>query len=296
MGIFLLLVSTLMWSFVGVLVKSASLMVDSYTISFARFFFGIVFLGAILWLRGGKWNISWRSKWIWYGAVGKVCNYVFENSAITLGYAYGNILIMPMLMIFMMLFSIFYFKEKLTSFHGLAALFCLAGIMIISWNGLPIDQIFDLNAVLTGLFALSALGACFHTLSQKILIQSMKSDEMNWSVFVWCTLMTAAPLPLRFKTTGEWSGWAMIALILLGLITGISFYLYALALKKVTFMVASVLVNSSVIFTLLWSSLFLQEPITPYIVSGSLLFITGMILINIPNKKLVVKKSTSVQN
>ena len=43
MGYLLLFLATLLWSFVGILVKSASTMADSTVITYARFGFGIVF-------------------------------------------------------------------------------------------------------------------------------------------------------------------------------------------------------------------------------------------------------------
>ncbi len=77
MGYVLLLLATLSWSFVGILVKTASMMLDSMTITFMRFALGVVFLGGFLWIKRHPIKIRFDMKWIWLGAAGKCCNYFF---------------------------------------------------------------------------------------------------------------------------------------------------------------------------------------------------------------------------
>ncbi|MCT2536946.1 DMT family transporter [Aquibacillus koreensis] len=286
MGILLLLLSTLMWSFVSILVKAASFSVDSYTITFLRFFIGVIFLFLFVWFSRNKVTITWKSKWIWYGALGKIVNYLFENFGVSIGYAYEQILVTPFLTIFMLLFSIFYFKEKATFLSWLAATLCISGVFLISWNGLPIAQLFEFDLFLTVIFAISALGASFHFVSQKVLIQKMGAVDMNLSIFLWCSVLTTIPLPTQFEWTGELSSLSILALVLLGFITGISFIIYAKGLKHVSFLIAAVLVNSSVLFTIFWSWLFFNEPITIYVILGSILFLVGMIVLSLPSAKV----------
>jgi len=290
MGILLLLLSTLMWSFVSILVKAASFYLDSYTITFLRFILGVLFLFLIIWLGKRKINISWKSKWIWYGALGKVINYLFENYGVSVGFAYEQILVTPFVTIFMLLFSIFYFKEKATSLSWVSVSLCMVGIIVISWNGLSLDELMEFDLGLTLVFAISALGACFHFVSQKILIEKMSSTDMNLSVFLWCSVITMLPLPSQFQWTGDINGLAIFVLIALGLITGTSFIIYAKALKKVPFLLAAILGNSSVLFTLLWSWLFYHEPISIYVIAGSLLFLIGMSLLSLPGAKVSTQK------
>lgn len=283
MGVIYVLIAALMWSIVPVLVKSASFMVDSYTITFSRFFFGIILLFLFVWIRQGKVKIGWKDKWIWYGALGKAINYIFENLGISIGYAYEQIVVMPMGMIYMLFVSVLLFKEKLNRYSIVACILSVIGILLVSWDGMPLEQLLETNFVVTGLFALSALGATFHFASQKILIEKMSSEQMNLNVFFWATIITAFPLPFTFETADTgFNMWSMISLIALGTITAVSFYIYGLGVKKVSFITLSILINSSVLFTLLWSYLFYGEPITMYTVSGAIVFLLGMILVNIP--------------
>lgn len=281
MDIVILFIIAAFWGLVGVLVKISALMVDSYTITFLRFFFGIVFLGVLLLAKDKKITVHWRSRWIWLGAIGKCTNYIFENLGISMGNAYGNIIIMPLYTMFLILISVLYLKEKMPAKNWAATGLCLAGVFLISWNGLSLEILFQTNLATTLLFALSAAGVAIHLMSQKILIQSMDSGNMNFSVFLWCSLITAAPLPFTFEWPGTFNIWSLLSLTALGLITGISFYLYANTLKKTPFLIAVIISNSSVLFTLLWSWVFLNETITLYIIAGAVIFLAGIIILNI---------------
>ncbi|WP_079911137.1 DMT family transporter [Paenibacillus sp. 32352] len=287
MGYFLLFLATLSWSFVGILVKTASGMVDSTTITFARFALGIVFLGILLLLKDGQIKLRGNMKWIWLGALGKSCNYFFENLALSIGYSYGNILVGPIQTVILLLVSAFYFKERVSARGWAAAGLCIGGVLMISWNGLPLHQMLASNGLTTVLFIFSAVGTTFHVLSQKMLIQSMDAENMNFSVFFWCSLLMALPLPVQAHATGPVNGWAIAALLGLGLITGLSFNWFAQALKRVSFAVAVIVSNSGVLFTIAWSYLFFHDPITVYIIGGAGVFMAGLLLLNWPLKQRV---------
>jgi drug/metabolite transporter (DMT)-like permease len=277
MGYLFLFLATLSWSFVGILVKTAAAWVDSTTITFARFALGIVFLGILLVWRDKKLRLRINHKWIWIGAIGKSCNYLFENIALSIGYSYGNILVGPIQTVILLLVTAFYFKEQVSRRGWVAAALCIAGVLFISWNGLPLHKMIASSGLTTLLFIISAVGTVFHFLSQKILIQSMDSENMNFSVFFWCSVMMVVPLPLQAHTTGPFSLW--------GLITGLSFNWYAKAMKRVSFTALILTGNVSMLFSILWAHLFFRDPITVYILCGVGLFIGGLLLLNWPLKK-----------
>ncbi|WJH35849.1 hypothetical protein N6H14_07975 [Paenibacillus sp. CC-CFT747] len=43
--------------------------------------------------------------------------------------------------------------------------------------------------------------------------------------------------------------------------------------------------NSSVLFSILWSYLIFHEPITLYVVTGTLVFLAGFLLLNLPGRR-----------
>lgn len=283
MGYILLLLATLAWSFVGVLVKTASTMVDSSIITFARFFFGVIFLGLYLFIRDGKIQLRMGMKWIWIGAIGKGANYAFENIALKIGYSYGNILVQPVQTVVLLFAAGLLFKEKITTRGWIAAAFCVAGVIVVGWNGTPIDELAQGSGLTSLLFTLAGIGAAVHVLSQRMLLKKMDNGNMNLSVFFLSTLIVTVPIPIQSEGfIGPVTVWAWGALVLLGIITGLSFYWFAEAIKRVPFAVVAIVGNCTVLFALLWSSLFFHEPITLYLISGTFIFVAGILLLNFP--------------
>ncbi|WP_410514078.1 DMT family transporter [Paenibacillus sp. BR2-3] len=289
MGYLLLFLATLLWSFVGILVKSASAMVDSTVITFARFGFGIVFLGLYIGLKDRGFKLRFNLKWVWLGALGKSCNYFFENLAISIGYSYGNILVSPMQTILLLFISALFLKERITGRGWIAAFSCVLGVLLISWNGMSLSVLLKGGALTTGLYALSAVGVAFHVLSQKMLIREMDAGNMNFSIFLLCTLMMSLPLPYRFAWPEQFSIWAFGALVALGLITGLSFYWFTQALRTVPFSVAVIVSNCSILFTVLWSHLVYRDPISIYLIAGVAICIAGLLLLSLPMRQAKVK-------
>jgi drug/metabolite transporter (DMT)-like permease len=296
LGYVLLLLTTLAWSFVGILVKAASTMVDNSIITFARFFFGIVFLGILILAKDRKIRMRSNMKWIWLGALGKSCNYYFENIAISIGHSYGNIMVPPIQTVTLLVIASLWFKESVSPRGWTAAALCTAGVLFISWNGQSPGLFFGGNAIVTTLlFFISAIGAAVHVLSQKMLIKDMDTGNMNFSVFFWASVMMAIPVPIQSEGfTGSVSITAWAALAALGLITGLSFYWFTEAIRRVPFPAVVLVSNSSVLFTILWAYLFYHEPITGYVLSGTGIFVAGLLLLNIPlSRQAKAVKDTS---
>jgi drug/metabolite transporter (DMT)-like permease len=285
MGVWLVLAATLSWSFVGILVKTAGVMVDTATITFARFAIGVSFLAILLWMMRSRFRLESAMKWVWIGAIGKGANYFFENIGISLGYSYGNILVGPLQTVFLLLLSVIWFKEKVSARGWLAASLCIAGVLLVTWNGIPLELLIHNGAWTTLLFALSAVGSALHVLSQKELIKKLDPGSMNVSVFFWSSVLMAIPLPFQSHTAGDFQWTALGAVIMLGIITGGSFYIFAKALKITNFTVVVIVINTGAMFSILWSWLFFREPITMYIIGGAAVFLSGLIILNLPAGK-----------
>lgn len=284
MGYVYIIIASLMWSFVGVMVKSASGMVDSSVITLCRFLFGALFLGCFMLLKRKKPKVIWRNKWIWIGVAGKSANYIFENIAITMGFAYGNVVVWPVQAIFLAIVSVLIFKEKMGLRKILSVGLCIIGVILISWRGIPVKEFSGRNLVPLALFIIAAIGAGIFVMSQKKLISMMDSLNMNYSVFFIASIFTAIPVPFNFKISFDVNIIAVLSLIGLGIVTGISFYLNAEALKRISFLVVVTISNSCVMFTLLWARLFYKEEINMIMIIGAVVMLAGLVLINMKNK------------
>lgn len=265
------------------LVKTASTMVDSSIISFARFFFGVIFLGLFLFIRDGKVQLRVGLKWIWIGAIAKGVNYAFENIAIKIGYSYGNILVQPVQTVVLLIAARLLFKEKISPRGWVAAAFCVGGVLVVGWNGTPLEELAQGSGLTSLLFTIAGIGAAVHVLSQRMLLAKMDNGNMNLSVFFVSTIIMTVPIPIQSEGfVGPVTVWGVGALVLLGVITGLSFFWFAEAIKRVSFAAVAIVGNSTVLFTLLWSYLFFEEPMTLYLIGGTLIFLAGILLLNFP--------------
>lgn len=285
MGYLFLIIATLMWSFVGFFVKTASFAFDSGTITFSRFFLGVIAI--ILYAGITKTKITWNftSRFIWLGVIGKSANYLFENLAISIGFSYGNIVVAPIQTVILVLVSIFYLKKPLRFVEAAAVGLCLIGVLMVQWNGHNWSEMLSTNGIVILLFLIAGLGSAMHVLSQKLLVEQLDPGSMNASTFLLASMLVFTPLPFHFEMHSPVPFMAILSLLALGLITAFSFYFFAKALKLVPFIVAVIVGNSGILFAILWAKLFFHEHISLMVWGGTLLLLLGVVLVHWPLAK-----------
>lgn len=293
MGYLYLFCVALMFSFGGTCVKLIKPYFTSEYITFFRFAVGVCFLLLLKCLRGrgsrsGQGMFPRQlAGWIVFGAVGKWLAYLTENYALSHGPSYGNIITQPAQTVFLTLVSVLLFKEKLSFRRLCCILLCMAGVLSISWNGRSLDAFFHENALLTLLFLISGICAGAHVLAQKMIADRMDIIDSNLSIFSISAGL--AVLPLIPETAGGALAGVrpdlpcLLAILLFGFITGIGFYLNAKAIPLVPFYMVPVIQSTMVVFAILWGVLFFHEPLTPYLAVGALLFLTGLIGLQLAN-------------
>lgn len=283
--IYLLFFTSFLFSLVGTFIKLSRQMVEVETITFSRFFIGVLCLLSIALISKRKLTLLLTNPWIWIGVFGKCLNYILENYAVSKGFSYGNIVVWPCQAIFIAIISVLFLKETITRWKAFAMILCSVGICIISWNGVSLEVFCGSNFIILLLFVISSFGASLHFLSQKMLIEKTDSINLNINIFALCSLFTAIPATLKQPAIIHFNPLAVVGLISLGLITGIGFLLTANAIKEIPLYLSSIIQNTAVIFTLLWAVLFFDEKLTVYTISGSAIFITGLLIINYQCKK-----------
>lgn len=285
MGYLYLILTTVMFSLIGTFVTMAKSWVSSDVISFSRFFFGVLFLVAYMLLTRKKISLRFTGGAIWLGVVCKCVNYLLENYAISHGYSFGNIIAWPVQCVALLFFSLFFLHEKISPAAICGVILCVVGVGVISLNGQSITE-FTTGAglVSTILFLISGTGAAGFTMAQKMLLDKMDTCNLNLSMFLLSAVITGVPLPFTAEFTGEFSAAALIGLIMSGFVTCAAFLLTAEAMKTLPVFFVSVVQSMCVILTLLWAVLFFHEPVTGWIVAGTLIFIVGMVLVNLKKR------------
>ncbi len=287
MGYLYLLCVAIMFSFGGTCVRLISPHFGPAYITFFRFAVGVCFLLLLKAVKRQSWQknffsaVRLASGWILFGAAAKWVAYLTENYALSHGPSYGNIVTQPAQTVFLTLSSVLLFKEKLPPRKLLCILLCMAGVLCISWNGRPLYVFFQENVLLTGLFILSGFCAGCHVLSQKMIADQMDIIDSNLSIFAVSAVLSALPL-IPDAAGGGLIGvrpdlGCVAGILVFGFITGIGFYLNARAILLVPFYMVPIIQSTMAIFAILWGVLFFHEKISIYIIGGTVMFITGLI-------------------
>ena len=286
MGYFYLILQALIFSFGGLMIKSVGTMFSPFLTSCLRFTIGIAMLFLIQRIRTGRIRLTLTDRVILIGGVCKALHYLAENFGVMRGFSYGGVLVWPVQTIVVFLVSTLVYREK-TGLRTLAGtILCVAGVITISWNGASLSVFLGSSGIIMAAFVLAGIGAAGFSISQKARIREMDIVEMNASMFTFGWLTTLLVLiPTVPHATGAVNISGTISMLLLGIITCVGFLLQAAGIRTVPLLIATIIQSSSTVLTILWGVLFYHDPISRYVVLGTVFFMTGIVLVNLPAMK-----------
>ena len=287
MGYLYLICVALMFSFGGTCAKLIGPYFGANYITFFRFFFGVFFLLVLKVIRRQRFRAEFRqmlrecAPWLLMGAAAKALAYLTENYGLTHGVSYGNILTQPAQTVFITCMSVFVLRERITWKKALFLIPCVLGVLIVAWNGRSLDDFLHGNLLLTGLFIVSGVFAGAHVFAQKKVADRMDILDSNLTMFSISAVLSFIPT-IPSTAFGALTGVrpdlaCILAMLACGFITGIAFSLNAKAIPLVPFYMVPIIQSSMAIFAILWGILFFHEPVSVYIVGGTLIFIAGII-------------------
>ena len=286
MGYFYLILQALIFSFGGLMIKSVGTMFSPFLTSCLRFTIGIAMLFLIQRIRTGRIRLTLTDRVILIGGVCKALHYLAENFGVMRGFSYGGVLVWPVQTIVVFLVSTLVYREK-TGLRTLAGtILCVAGVITISWNGASLSVFLGSSGIIMAAFVLAGIGAAGFSISQKARIREMDIVEMNESMFIFGWLTTLLVLiPTAPHATGAVNISGTISMLLLGIITCVGFLLQAAGIRTVPLLIATIIQSSSTVLTILWGVLIYHDPISRYVVLGTVFFMTGIVLVNLPAMK-----------
>jgi len=285
MSYVLTIIATMMFSFVGILVKTSIQMVNGFHVTFCRFAFGFLFLLLVCLISRKKPQLFIKNKWIWLAILGKSINYLCENTALSMGLVSGSIIGYPTQAIALAVFSAIFFKEHIGLQKAAAMVLCVIGVVIVSLKGNDLSTFFAADALTTILYIVSSIASAMFVLCQKKLVDTVEPIEMNLTVFLFSSIIVSFPAGAGISEIGSFRWDSMLALIRLGCITGGGFLLLAKSLKKISLVASGMIQSASSILVLIWSALFFQEKITSSLIIGTIIFLIGMTVLNMKFKR-----------
>ena len=281
-----------MFSLGGTCVKLIRPYFSASMITFFRFFVGVLWLLGLKALRQQKFRADFRThfrkgwKWLAAGAAAKLLAYLTENTALSIGVSYGNILTQPVQLILLTVLGVTALGEKFSRRKWAGMGLCAFGILLISWNGLSLQEMLSGNLWLTLLYVASGICAGLFVFAQKKVAEDFDILDSNLCMFAMAAA-AALLFPLgrgELRAEGLPDLKCVLAILYFGFVTGIGFYLNAKALKMIPFHMVALLQTTMVFFALAWGILFFREPVSIWIIAGTLLFVSGMIALQIPGR------------
>ena len=268
------------------MIKSVGTMFSPFLTSCLRFTIGIAMLFLIQRIRTGRIRLTLTDRVILIGGVCKALHYLAENFGVMRGFSYGGVLVWPVQTVVVFLVSTLVYKER-TGLRTLAGtILCVAGVITISWNGASLSVFLGNSGIIMAAFVLAGIGAAGFSISQKARIREMDIVEMNASMFTFGWLTTLLVLiPTVPHATGAVNISGTISMLLLGIITCVGFLLQAAGIRTVPLLIATIIQSSSTVLTILWGVLIYHDPISRYVVLGTVFFMTGIVLVNLSAMK-----------
>ena len=200
--------------------------------------------------------------------------------ALSVGVSYGNILTQPAQIIMLTMLSVLVLHEKMSAEKWVGMGLCIGGILLISWNGLPLEELLGENLTLPLLYVISGFFNGFLVFAQKKAAPYFDILDSNLVMFslaaVLAFLIPAAQGTVLPSATPNFA--CVAAIIWFGFVTGIGYFLNAKAIPLVPFRMVAPLQSTMVFFAIAWGILFFQEPISVWTVCGTILFVVGIVM------------------
>lgn len=282
---FYLILQTLLFSFGGMAIKLTGNFLSPFMTSLLRFVLGSLILLIIQFARHRKPRPAF-SLLIVLGGIFKAVHYMAENYGVMAGYSYGTVLVLPSQTITVLIVSAILGQDRLTLRKLLGTLLTVIGVVAVSWNGAEASEFLSGQAKLLLILSLGGVGAGLFNVVQKKLVADMDPVSINYSMFLVGALVCVPFLPVGGPLmTGSPTPLSVLGMLELGMVTAVGFLLQALAMKRVSALIATIIQSSMAILTIFWSAVLFHEPVTGWVIGGTAVFFAGILTVNLRREK-----------
>ncbi|RPI67139.1 MAG: EamA/RhaT family transporter [Ignavibacteriae bacterium] len=277
-GLLALLLTAILWSSGGLLIKSIPL--PALTIAGGRS--AIAAIVMLLWLRKPKpiWTVAQ-----WGSIISYTLTVILFVMATKLTTAANAIFLQYTAPIWVAIFSVFVTKEKLTRIDLISVLVVMAGMSVFFLDKMEGGQLTgNLIALASGLaFAGVALFMRAQngvSTTESILFGNILTFGVC-ALFVVPSAMFQVPSTISPFSFFAISPFSLFALVLMGVFQlGVSYILYSWAMKHVTAIEAILITTLEPILNPLWVALFLGEVPSTVAIIGGLIVVAGVVARN----------------
>jgi drug/metabolite transporter (DMT)-like permease len=225
--------------------------------------------------------------------LGRAGNYVLYNAGLAQLPSNAATITAPVQTVVVILLARIFVGERVRT-RWLGLLLSVGGLLLIWWNGQGWETLADprfawgnLSLVLAG-----AASAVQYT-SQKVLSPRLSSLEILIPVFAWSSVVH---LPFSWAAGGlsqTYDTQTWVLLLFLGLVlTGGSYFFLAEGYRRCAATTSVAITNTTIFFTLIWSSLLLRERVSAIMVLGALVVVVGAVALVRADRRAITEPSS----
>ena len=282
-----LILATVFWG--GTFIAGRLLAQDMgpFSAAFLRFLVASLILGAVAMRTEQGFPAIRKEQWLWVTLLGLTGVFAY-NILFFLGLktvvAGRASLIVATNPIFITLLSALLFKDRLTPLKGVGILVCVLGATVVISRGDPI-LILQGGVGWGELFLLGCVGSwtAYSLLGKRAMRDLSPLTAVTWSCIIGCILLLPPALAEGLLT--NLSGFSTVdwaSIVYLGVFgTGLGFYWYYQGIKAIGTTRAGVFINLVPVSAVLMGVFILGEPLSPSLLVGALLVLTGLSLTNL---------------
>ncbi len=181
--------------------------------------------------------------------------------------------------ILLALLGVLVLRERMSWMKSAAGLCALGGLFLVNWSGQTWQALLGSEHFAGNVIVLCA-GCCWATygLGQRVLAR-VPGGSLFW-IFLVGTALATVVTATRPITHAPVTWPAVLALLYLGLGgTGLAYVLFAKGMARLEAATVGVLGSTLPLFAMVQAHYWLGEAITPYLLGGAVLVITGVMLI-----------------
>jgi len=285
-----LLLTALFWGGTFVAGRIVSQNVEPFSIAFLRFAIASIFLILLTWKTEGKLPALKKLQIIpviLLGMTGIFTYNVMFFKGLKIIQASRASLIIATCPVFISIFSAFFLKEKLNLTKGLGIVISVCGAIVAISKG-NINQIFDTSLGLGELYIFCCVlsWVAYSLLGKAVMNNLSPLASVSYSAIVGAVALSIpAYFEGLFQNIMNQSILDWLCISYLGVFgTVIGFVWYYQGVERLGPTKAGLFINFVPIFAILCAFLILHEPITPSLVVGTVLVISGVYLTNRTSK------------
>jgi drug/metabolite transporter (DMT)-like permease len=261
-----ILASALFFSLGAVVIKVLTNQYDVYFASWFRFAVGIALSAIFIFITGRDFRIYDKKLVIlrsFYGAAAMVLYYI----AIQMTSSGRATLLNTTYPVFVVIFGALFYKTKVRADHVISIVLCLAGVILVFYDGSKYNIWGDVIGLVSAVFAAQAM-------------HYMKKARVNNNSFIIYMSVCGVGLLGTSFSLGQFARLDWMGALLL-VVSGAIMFLGQIALtygiKFVSTIRGSVLSFSKIVFTIIMS-LFIGEVIKTKFIIGTVLIIIGLVI------------------